>query len=83
MVTRALLRSGAPIDAMNTVRKRLSAIKGGRLCVAAYPAHVTTLAISDIPGDDPTRFFEIDTGEQKNWTIQLGEPERLPIAPKN
>ena len=54
MVTRALLRSGAPIDAMNTLRKRLSAIKGGRLCVAAYPAHVTTLAISDIPGDDPT-----------------------------
>jgi glycerate 2-kinase len=53
-VTRALLRSGAPIDAMNTVRKRLSAIKGGRLCVAAYPAPVTTLAISDIPGDDPT-----------------------------
>ena len=54
MITRALLRSGAPIDAMNTVRKRLSAIKGGRLCVAAYPAAVTTLAISDIPGDDPT-----------------------------
>jgi glycerate 2-kinase len=54
MITRALLRSGAPIDAMNTVRKRLSAIKGGRLCVAAYPAPVTTLAISDIPGDNPT-----------------------------
>ena len=54
MVTRTLLRSGAPIDAMNTVRKRLSAIKGGRLCVAAYPAPVTTLAISDIPGDNPT-----------------------------
>ena len=34
-------------------------------------------------GFDRTRFFEIDTGEQKNWTIQLGEPERLPIAPKN
>ena len=34
-------------------------------------------------GYDRTRFFEIDTGEQKNWTIQLGEPERLPIAPKN
>ena len=54
LVTRALLRSGAPIDAMNTVRKRLSGIKGGRLCVTAYPAPVTTLAISDIPGDDPT-----------------------------
>jgi len=34
-------------------------------------------------GYDRTRFFEIDTGEQKNWTIQLGEPERLPTAPKN
>ena len=33
-------------------------------------------------GYDRTRFFEIDTGEQKNWTIQLGEPERMPIAPQ-
>ena len=51
-VNRALLHSGAPITAMNTVRKRLSAIKGGRLAVAAYPARVVTLAISDVPGDD-------------------------------
>ena len=48
-----LLKSGAPIDAMNTVRKHLSAIKGGRLAKAAYPARVVTLAISDVPGDDP------------------------------
>ena len=33
-------------------------------------------------GYDRTRFFEIDTGEQKNWTIQLGEPERMPVAPQ-
>ena len=53
-VTRAMLRSGAPIDAINTVRKRLSAIKGGRLAVLAAPAPLLTLAISDVPGDDPT-----------------------------
>ena len=52
-VTRALLRSGAGIGEINTVRKHLSAIKGGRLARAAYPARVVTLAISDVPGDDP------------------------------
>ena len=49
----ALLASGAPIDEMNAVRKHVSAIKGGRLAVAAYPARVATLTISDVPGDDP------------------------------
>ena len=53
VVGRALLRSGASIHAMNTVRRHLSAIKGGRLAVAAAPARVVTLAISDVPGDDP------------------------------
>lgn len=53
-VNSALLRSGAPISAMNVVRKHLSAIKGGRLAVAAYPAKVDTLIISDVPGDDPS-----------------------------
>lgn len=52
-VTRALLRSGASITEMNCVRKHLSAIKGGRLATAAAPATVTTLVISDVPGDDP------------------------------
>jgi hydroxypyruvate reductase len=52
-VTRSLLRSGATIGEINTVRKHLSAIKGGRLAAAAYPARVVTLAISDVPGDDP------------------------------
>jgi len=52
-VNRALLASGATIDEMNAVRKHLSAIKGGRLAAAAYPARVVTLAISDVPGDDP------------------------------
>jgi glycerate 2-kinase len=52
-VTRALLRSGATIGEINTVRKHLSAIKGGRLARAAHPARVVTLAVSDVPGDDP------------------------------
>jgi glycerate 2-kinase len=52
-VTRSLLRSGATITEINTVRKHLSAIKGGRLAAAAAPARILTLAISDVPGDDP------------------------------
>lgn len=52
-VNAALLASGAPIHAMNTVRKALSRIKGGRLAQAAAPARVVTLVISDVPGDDP------------------------------
>lgn len=52
-VTRALLRSGATISEINCVRKHLSAIKGGRLAAAAAPARTVSLAISDVPGDDP------------------------------
>ncbi len=52
-ITTALLRSGASIGEMNCLRKHLSAIKGGRLAAAAWPAPVLTLAISDVPGDDP------------------------------
>ena len=53
-VTRALLRSGATIGEINTVRKHLSRIKGGRLARTAYPAKLVTIAISDVPGDDPS-----------------------------
>lgn len=52
-VNKALLNSGATIQEMNTVRKQLSDIKGGRLALAARPARVITLIISDVPGDDP------------------------------
>jgi glycerate 2-kinase len=52
-VTRALLASGAPIQDMNTVRKHLSAIQGGRLALAT-PARVLALVISDVTSDDPT-----------------------------
>ena len=53
-VNRALLRSGAPIGEMNIVRKHLSRIKGGRLARAGQRAEIVTLAISDVPHDDPS-----------------------------
>lgn len=53
-VTGALLRSGAAISEINCVRKHLSAVKGGRLAALAAPARLVTLAISDVPGDDPS-----------------------------
>jgi glycerate 2-kinase len=52
-VTRALLRSGAHIGEINTVRKHLSRIKGGRLAALAHPARLFAVGISDVPGDDP------------------------------
>ena len=52
-INRALLTSGASISEMNTVRRHLSAIKGGRLAAACHPAKVVTLVISDVPGDNP------------------------------
>jgi glycerate 2-kinase len=52
-LNRALLASGASISEMNCVRRHLSAIKGGRLAAACYPARVVNLLLSDVPGDDP------------------------------
>jgi hydroxypyruvate reductase len=52
-ITRALLKSGAPISDFNTVRKHLSRIKGGRLAALLRHARSLTLCISDVPGDDP------------------------------
>jgi hydroxypyruvate reductase len=52
-MNRALLASGAPISAMNAIRKQVSRIKGGRLARAAHPARVVSLVVSDVPGDDP------------------------------
>ena len=52
-VTAALLRSGATISQINCIRKHLSLVKGGRLAIAAAPTPMLTLAISDVPGDDP------------------------------
>lgn len=52
-INRALLQSGATIGEMNLVRRHLSAIKGGQLAAACYPARVVNLLISDVPGDNP------------------------------
>ena len=52
-VNKALLASGAPISAMNTVRTHVSRIKGGRLAMAAAPARIVSLVVSDVPGDNP------------------------------
>jgi glycerate 2-kinase len=52
-INTALLSSGATISEMNCVRRHLSALKGGRLAAACYPARVLTLLISDVPGDRP------------------------------
>jgi len=52
-INRSLLESGATIGEMNCVRRHLSAIKGGRLGAACYPARVLNLLMSDVPGDQP------------------------------
>lgn len=52
-LNKALLKSGASITEMNCVRRHLSAIKGGRLAAACYPARVLNLLLSDVPGDNP------------------------------
>ena len=53
VLNRALLASGAPIGAMNAIRKQVSGIKGGRLAAAAHPARVVSFIVSDVPGDAP------------------------------
>ena len=53
-LTKALLASGAPIGDINTIRKHLSRIKGGRLAARLHPARSLTLCLSDVPGDDPS-----------------------------
>ncbi|MDQ2090508.1 glycerate kinase type-2 family protein [Marimonas arenosa] len=55
----ALLASGAPIGAMNAIRKMVSRVKGGRLAAAAHPARVVSLIVSDVPGDAP---WEVASG---------------------
>lgn len=54
-LNQVLLASGAPISAMNAIRKQVSRIKGGRLAAAAFPARVVSLVVSDVPGDDPAQ----------------------------
>lgn len=55
LINSSLLASGAPISAMNSIRKMFSKVKGGRLGAAAYPAKLLSLVISDVPGDDAAK----------------------------
>lgn len=83
-LTSALLRSGASIGEINSVRKQLSAIKGGRLALAAWPAPVLTLAISDVPGDDPAVIASGPTvGDPGDGAAALAILERygIPLDP--
>ncbi|MDE2404581.1 MAG: glycerate kinase [Sphingomonadales bacterium] len=82
---RLLLASGLDIRTMNAVRRRISAIKGGKLAAAAAPARVCTLAISDIPGDDPTAIASGPTLAPASVECDMGAivarlGEELPVS---
>lgn len=90
-VNEALLASGAPISAMNVVRKQLSRVKGGRLGAACAPARLLTLVISDVPGDDPSEIAsgptvaDTSTPEQaleiiERWNIAVPASARAALA---
>ncbi|SER83179.1 hydroxypyruvate reductase [Tranquillimonas rosea] len=94
-LTESLLRSGAPIGAMNAIRKQVSRIKGGRLAEAAHPARVVSLIVSDVPGDAPAevasgptvpdrRDIEIARAAVRDWNIELPDAvaRHLETAPK-
>ena len=85
-INEMLLASGAPISAMNTVRKHVSSIKGGRLAAAAFPARTVSLLVSDIPGDHahfiasgPTVADPADRGQALDIVRQykMGLPEHI------
>jgi hydroxypyruvate reductase len=79
-LSRALLKSGATIGEMNCIRRHLSAIKGGRLAAACFPAKVVTLLISDVPGDDPTDIASGPTvGDPTTCADALGILDRYRI----
>lgn len=86
-----LLASGAPISAMNAIRKHFSTIKGGRLAALAHPARVVTLVVSDVPGDAPSEvasgptvpdFKSAQTALDAiaHYNIPLSDPMRAHIA---
>ena len=85
VTNRALLASGLDIRTMNIIRRRLSAIKGGKLAAAASPAKIVTLAISDIPGDDPAAIASGPTVPDTDATVDISAAvdlleHRLPKA---
>ena len=81
-VNQALLASGATIAEMNCLRKHLSAIKGGRLALAAAPARIVALLISDVPGDDPAVIASGPTvADPSSVADALAVLEKYRIAP--
>jgi hydroxypyruvate reductase len=81
-LTKQLLKAGARISEINCVRKHLSRIKGGKLAAAAYPAHLLTLAISDVPGDDPAIIGSGPTvGDPTTLAEARGVIQRYGLAP--
>lgn len=80
-LNRELLASGADIREMNAVRRRLDAIKGGRLAAAAHPAQVVALIVSDVVGDDPLNIASGPTvGDPGDADTALGVLDRYGIA---
>ena len=80
-----LLKSGAPIGVMNAIRKHFSQVKGGRLALAAYPAQVATLVVSDVPGDDPAQVASGPTIPDRvslKETLSLIEANRIKMPSK-
>jgi glycerate 2-kinase len=80
----ALLASGAPISAMNVVRKHFSRIKGGRLAAFAHPARVVSLIVSDVPGDDPALVASgptVPDGSTAEDALRIIRDYRIPLAP--
>ncbi|MCV6594363.1 MAG: glycerate kinase, partial [Silicimonas sp.] len=73
-LNKALLASGAPISAMNAIRKHVSGIKGGRLSALAHPARVVSLIVSDVPGDDPA---QVASGPTVPDGLRLAEARQL------
>jgi hydroxypyruvate reductase len=81
-LTRDLLASGAPIGDINGIRKEISAVKGGRLAAAAWPAPMLALMISDVPGDDPGDIASGPTvGHRGDAARALATLERWRVTP--
>ncbi|MDG1375813.1 MAG: glycerate kinase [Yoonia sp.] len=80
-VNAALLASGMPISQMNIVRKQVSAVKGGKLAAAVFPAKLLTLTISDVPGDDPSEIASGPTvGSRATPDMALGALQQWKVA---
>ena len=86
-VHRALVTCGAPIEAINTIRKHISAVKGGRLAAAANSATKITLAVSDVPvgkesalASGPTLPDPTTVADAKRITAEHGLHDRFPLA---